>query len=123
MNEKEFARKLRPWLEKSAEQVGQIQATRLRSARLRALDAVREPERLLGLVPVSAGMAQTIRYSIVQRTLLWLPLVALLTTLAFQSTLGEPDPGEIDAQLLTQELPPDAYLDQDFRTWLAKPQG
>jgi len=37
--------------------------------------------------------------------------------------MRESDPGEIDAQLLTQELPPDAYLDQDFRTWLAQPHG
>jgi hypothetical protein len=33
------------------------------------------------------------------------------------------DAGDIDAQLLTQELPPDAFLDQDFRSWLAKPHG
>jgi hypothetical protein len=30
------------------------------------------------------------------------------------------DPGAIDAQLLTQELPPDAFIDQDFRSWLGK---
>ena len=99
-----------------------MQAVRLKAARLRALDAVREPERLFGLVSVSAGTAQTLRYSIFQQGLLWLPLVALLATLAFQS-MRESDPGEIDAQLLTQELPPDAYLDQDFRTWLAQPHG
>jgi hypothetical protein len=117
MNEKEFAAKLKPWLERSAAQVGEMQATRLKAARLRALDACREPVRLLGLVPVSAGTAQTIRYSIVQRTLLWVPVVALLATLAIQST-HEADLGELDAQLLAQELPPDAFLDQDFRAWL-----
>ena len=41
---------------------------------------------------------------------------------AFQS-LQESDPGEIDAQLLTQELPPDAFIDQDFRAWLGKSRG
>jgi len=49
-------------------------------------------------------------------------MLALLATLAFQS-LRESDPGAIDAQLLTQELPPDAFLDQDFRAWLDQPQG
>lgn len=122
MNEKEFAERLRPWLARTESQVGEIQATRLRAARLRALEAVREPVRLFGLVTVTASTAQTIRYSIVQRSLLWLPMAALLATLAFQS-MRQTEPGAIDAQLLTQELPPGAFLDQDFRAWLDQPQG
>ena len=86
------------------------------------LDAVREPVRLFGLFTVTASTAQTIRYSIVQRSLLWLPMAVLLATLAFQTTRAT-DPGAIDAQLLTQELPPDAFLDQDFQAWLDQPQG
>ena len=34
--------------------------------------------------------------------------------------MNETDPGEIDAQLLTQELPPQAFIDEDFRSWLGK---
>ncbi len=120
MKEQEFIDRLRPWLARAEAGVGEMQAVRLKSARLRALDAVGEPVRLFGLVTVRAGTAQTLRYSVLQQGLLWLPLVALLATLAFQS-MRESDPGEIDAQLLTQELPPDAYLDQDFRAWLAQP--
>ena len=122
MNEKEFAGKLKPWLDRSATAVGEMQATRLKSARLRALDAYREPVRVFGLVPVSAGMVQTLKYGVVQRALLFLPLALLLGFLAFQSA-QEMDVGELDAQLLTQELPPDAFLDQDFRSWLGKPHG
>jgi hypothetical protein len=62
------------------------------------------------------------RYSVMQRALLVLPIAAFLAFLAFQSA-QEPDLGDLDAQLLTQELPPDAFLDQDFRSWLNKPQG
>jgi hypothetical protein len=124
MNEREFAAKLKPWLDRTAAGVGEIQATRLRAARLRALDAYREPVRLFGLVPVAPGTAQTLHYTVFQRTLLWLPLVALLATLAYQSTaLREPDIGDLDAQLLSQELPPDAYLDKDFRAWLDGSHG
>ena len=83
MNEKEFASKLKPWLDRSAAQVGEMQATKLKSARLRALDAYREPVRLLGLVPVAAGTAQTIQYGIVQRALLWLPIAALRSSQGF----------------------------------------
>jgi Protein of unknown function (DUF3619) len=121
MNENEFASKLKPWLERSAQSLGEIQETRLKSARLRALDAYREPVRLFGLITVADGTAQTIRYSLVQRALLFLPIAALLAALAMQS-VQESDVGDLDAQLLTQELPPDAYLDQDFRTWLSKQQ-
>ena len=122
MNEKEFASKLKPWLERSAAEVGALQATRLKSARLRAMDAYREPVRLFGLVAVNAGTAQTIQYTVVQRALLFLPIAALIAVLAVKSA-DDMDPGDLDAQLLTQELPPDAFLDQDFRSWLGKPQG
>jgi len=123
MNEKEFADKLKPWLERSAASVGEIRSVKLRAARLRALDAYREPEKLLGLVTVSSATAQTIRYGIVQRALLFVPLIALLAVLTMRSVNDEIDIGDLDAQLLTQELPPDAFLDQDFRSWLGKPQG
>jgi hypothetical protein len=99
-----------------------MQATRLLAARLRALDAYREPVRLLGLVSVSSGTAQELQYTVFQRAIMWLPLVALLGWLAVQS-MSEPDLSDLDAQLLTQELPPDAFLDQDFRSWLGKPRG
>lgn len=122
MNENDFGSKLKPWLDRGAASIGEIQATRLKAARLRAMDAYREPVRLLGVVTVAAGTAQTIQYSIVQRALLFVPLLALLAALAIKSA-DEMDLGELDAQLLTQELPPDAFLDQDFRSWLNKPQG
>ena len=124
MNEKEFAQKLKPWLDRTAAGIGELQATRLKAARLRALDAYREPVRLLGVVTVSAGTAQELQYTVFQRALMWLPLVALLAVLGTQSlSIREPDLGDLDAQLLTQELPPDAFLDQDFRSWLDKPHG
>lgn len=122
MNEKEFGEKLKPWLDRAASGVGEMQATRLKSARLRALDAYQEPARIFGVVTVSGGTAQFIRYSILQRALLFLPVLLLLAFLAVQS-MQEPDLGELDAQLLTQELPPDAFLDQDFRSWLGKSRG
>lgn len=122
MNENEFGAKMKPWLDRTAAGIGEMQATRLKAARLRAMDAYREPVRLLGLVTVSAGTAQALRYSVVQRSLLWLPLAILIAVLAVRSA-SEPDVADIDVQLLTQELPPDAFLDQDFRTWLGKSQG
>ena len=123
MNEKEFASKLKPWLERAASGVGDLQATRLKAARLRALDAYREPVRVLGLVSVSGGTLQHLHYSVVQRSLLWLPLVLFIGWLGVMSANPEPDWGELDTQLLTQELPPDAFLDQEVRAWLGSSQG
>jgi hypothetical protein len=122
MKEQEFGTRLKPWLDRAAADVGEMQATRLRSARLRAMDRFREPVRLLGLVTVGAGTADTIRYSVVQRALLILPLLALIAALTVQS-VGETDLGELDAQLLTGELPPQAFIDQDLRSWLGKPRN
>ena len=123
MNEKEFAGKLKPWLERTASGVGEMQATRLKAARLRAMEAYREPVRLLGLVTVDAGTAQALQYTVFQRAVMWLPVVALVVFLGTQAMNDQPDLGDLDAQLLTQELPPDAFLDQDFRSWLSKPHG
>ena len=123
MNEKEFADKVKPWLERAAGGVGEMQATRLKSARLRALDAYREPVSILGLVTVSGGTLQQLHYSVVQRSLLWLPIVVLIAALAMMSAAPDTDLGELDVQLLTQELPPDAFLDQEFRSWLGSPRS
>jgi hypothetical protein len=123
MNEKDFGAKIRPWLERSADQTGELRATRLKAARLRALDAYREPVRLLGLVTVGAGTAQTLKYGVLQQLLLWLPLVVLVATLAAKVLNPEVDIGELDAQLLTGELPIDAFLDKDFDAWLKSASG
>ena len=124
MNEKDFAEKLKPWLERSAASVGEMQAVKLKAARLRALDAWREPVRLFGFIPMTTARAQAIHYGVVQRALLFLPIALLIAFLAVQSLDDDADNiGDIDALLLGQELPPDAFLDQEFRSWLAKPRG
>jgi hypothetical protein len=123
MNEKDFSERLRPWLDRSAAEVGEMQATRLKSARLRALDAYREPVRLFGLITVNGALARTLKSSVIQQALLWLPIVVLLATLAAKSLAPEVDIGELDAQLLTGELPIDAFLDKDFDEWLRKESG
>jgi hypothetical protein len=123
MNEKEFAGKLKPWLERGAASVGEMQAVKLKAARLRALDAWREPVRLFGFIPMTSARAQAIHYGVVQRALLFLPIALLVAFLAIQSLDDDGDVGDLDAQLLGQELPPDAFLDQEFRSWLGKPRG
>jgi hypothetical protein len=69
---------------------------------------------------VNGGVLENARYTLLQRALMIIPLVALVAVLTVQSIDTDADLGEIDAQLLTQELPPDAYIDQEFRSWLGK---
>jgi hypothetical protein len=47
----------------------------------------------------------------------------LVATLAAKALNPEVDIGELDAQLLTGELPIDAFLDKDFDSWLKSASG
>jgi hypothetical protein len=116
MIDKDFNSKLAGFLKQGEGNVGEINAIKLKSARLRAMEAYREPVRLLGLVTIP-GPTATLKYSFVQRPLLLLPVAILIAVLA-SANLRQPDPGELDAQLLTGELPIEAFLDKDFSSWL-----
>jgi hypothetical protein len=116
MNEKDFNSKIAGFLKQGESRIGEINEVKLRSARLRAMEAYREPVRVLGLVTIP-GPATTLKYSFIQRPLLLLPVVILIAVLA-SANLRQADPGELDAQLLTGELPIEAFLDKDFSSWL-----
>ena len=96
--------------------IGEINEVRLRSARLRAMETYREPVRLLGLVTIP-GPSATLKYSFIQRPLLLLPVAVLIAVLV-SANFRQGDNGELDAQLLTGELPIEAFLDKDFSSWL-----
>ena len=119
MNEKDFGAKLRPWLDRSAAETGDLQSTRLRAARLRALDAYREPVRILGLVTVGAGTVQTLKYGVLQQLLLWLPLVLLIATLAAKALNPEVDIGELDAQSRMRSWKRSCWMGCIFGYWRA----
>lgn len=101
-------------------------AERLRAARERALEA-RKPERAaqaaheavafggaLGRIGGLGGLSL--------RVLLPLAVVAagLFGIYSWQQEQRAADVEEIDARLLTDELPLDAYLDKGFEAWLRK---
>jgi hypothetical protein len=46
--------------------------------------------------------------------------VAFATTYAWQQTQRAAEVEELDAQLLSSDLPIDAYLDQGFAAWLKR---
>lgn len=117
MNEKEFSEKLRPWLDRSAQNVGELQATRLRAARLRAMDAYREP-RYLSLLP-SGLAARAAAHPVAFRALLLaLPALIVAAVFASRAFLAPQELGELDAQILASEVPLETLLDKDFGEWL-----
>jgi len=116
MNEKDFNSKLASYLKRGESAIGEINEVRLRSARLRAMEAYREPVRLLGFVTMP-GPTAMLKYSFIQRPLLLLPVAVLIAVLA-TANLRQNDLGDLDAQLLTGELPIEAFLDKDFSSWL-----
>lgn len=121
MNERDLARRIVGGLSASAHGVDASVVERLRGARERAL-AVQRPARPYG------GWSQRLR----SLRMGWLRAPALRTAVAvlavlavfvagdYWSTLSRIDERqEIDAALLMDDLPIDAYLDPEFKAWLS----
>ncbi len=125
MNEKDFSKNLKPYLDASAAALSPAQASRLADARQKALAAYREPVRVLGLVTVS-GRVRDPAY-LARQPLLWLTILVLAAAVWFaQPATTEDlydDAGAIDAKLLTGELPIDAFLDKDFAEWVKEKEA
>jgi hypothetical protein len=128
-DELKFANKIRQALNESARldgPRGAAIAERLRAARERALASqrtAREP----ALASVRAGAASLVGgfggvggFSL--RVLLPTALLVagLVSIYSWQQEQRAADVEELDAQLLTDDLPIDAYLDKGFEAWLKK---
>jgi hypothetical protein len=121
MNEQLFASKICQVLDRATHVEPSI-AERLRAARERALE-VRRPERVPAL-----AWADNVLGGFGGQGGLWLSLVlpALLVVLSvagiytWQQNQRLVEIEEIDAELLTDDLPIDAYLDRGFEAWLKK---
>ena len=121
MNEQLFANKVCQVLDRGT-RVAPATAERLRAARERALDA-RRLERAPALawadnVLGSLGGPSGVWLRLVLPTLFVVLSVAAIYTWQQNQRLAETE--EIDAELLTDDLPIDAYLDRGFEAWLKK---
>jgi len=125
MNEQQFANKIRQVLNQGTRLETRI-LERLRQGRERALE-MRKPERepALGWARVSTdgvigrfgGLGGFSFRLLLPMTLLVFGLVAIYS---WQQDQRAADVEELDAQLLTDDLPMDAYLDRGFEAWLKK---
>lgn len=120
MNERQFGNKVRQVLNRGLVGVESATAERLRAARARALErqcpapspATAWADNVLGRIGGWGGAAWRIL----------LPVAVLALALAagqyWHQNRRIAEIEEIDAQLLTDDLPIDAYLDHGFQNWL-----
>jgi hypothetical protein len=117
MIEKDFGQKAAQFLTASTQAVEPRHLQRLQAARFAALDAL--PNQLASIETSKTGQA-VLGLSWLQRGLIFIPLLVLVVVLA-SANLGKDanaEIGDLDAALLTGELPIDAFLDEDFDAWL-----
>lgn len=129
MNEIKFAHKIRQALNEGSRLDGKFGAhiiERLRAAREQAL-AHRKPERepalawarstAVGVIGGFGGFGGFSLRALLPTALLVAGLIAIYS---WQQDQRAADVEELDALLLTGDLPIDAYLDRGFETWLKK---
>jgi len=119
MNEKDFGQIAAGYLNASAKDLDRHVANRLAAARQQALAALPATVSVAALATAGAGGLQ-IGLGWKHAALIAGPVLALLIALAGINMSRDPnaDIGEIDAALLTGELPIDAFLDKDFDAWV-----
>ena len=129
-DDKNFPKKLTAYLDIGAAEIKAGTAYRLQNARAAALarvagsDGVRAPEsRLAHAFAGSGGSASSGGRSLWTSARLWLGIAIIVAAVfgyqQWQVYQQVNDIVELDAQLLSSDLPIDAYLDQGFRNWLA----
>jgi len=123
-SENEFARRIVEHLDKGADDLEPATRERLLAARKVALGRFRErPAPLFGLAWAGDAIARISghRFYSVRNLIAMTLLLIGLTGLAIWSGLGSSNElADIDAGLITDELPINAYLDKGFDSWLKR---
>jgi hypothetical protein len=119
--EKDFAQKITRTLNWGLTRIEDDKLVRIRAGRQKALAAYREPVTIMGLVTISGHTLDMSNW--VKRPLFWLPILAIVAAVSVYTLSGGDDisddaGGELDAQILTGELPINAFLDKDFGSWV-----
>ncbi|MFM9913064.1 MAG: DUF3619 family protein [Methylophilaceae bacterium] len=115
--EENIARKIVALLDESAQDLDAATLSRLATSRKQAVAALGQPQSVLQ--PAFAGWHQLQQLS-EHGQRFWLLVIMLLAALAamFGSHWSTQRNIDTDSQLLAAELPPEAYADKEFVTWL-----
>jgi Protein of unknown function (DUF3619) len=117
LNEIEIGKKIARHLNVATNQMSQSTTDKLKAARMQALEAYSHQP---ATQPVAALAGAGSLFGSNRRALLWIPMATLLLALGglvyWQTLRTEID--DVDAQLLSDELPIHALTSQEFETWL-----
>ncbi len=125
MNEQELAEQIVRRLDQGLGNLKQGTLYQLQSARQSALDQYREaPQPVFGLAwagEIAFRVSHSRHFTARNLLLPGLLLLTLIGVAYWQMAIIQPnDIAEIDASLLTGDLPINAYLDRDFEAWLKR---
>ncbi len=124
MNEQELASKIVHRLEAGLGTMKQGTAYQLQSARQAALDRYREaPQPVFGLAwagDIAFRVSNNRHFNARNLVALALLVLSLIGVTYWQIVVQANDIAEIDASLLTDDLPINAYLDNNFEAWLKR---
>lgn len=124
MNEQELAQKIVRRLDAGLGNIKQGTAYQLQSARQAALDRYREaPQPVFGLAwagEVAFRVSHNRFFNVRNMVAMALLVLSLMGVTYWQMVVQSNDIAEIDASLLTDDLPFNAYLDNNFEAWLKR---
>jgi hypothetical protein len=119
--EEDLARRIVQQLDHGLERIEPATRGRLHAARTAALAAYRErPAPVAGLVWAGAAVRFVQDSDLRQLVALGALVLALAGFAYWQSAVPSNELVDIDAALLTSELPVNAYLDSGFDSWLKR---
>jgi len=124
MNEQELARQIVQHLDRGLGQIKQGTLYQLQSARKTALDGYHEVPHPAH-VPAWAGdvafrLSHSRHFNLRNMVAAGLLVLSMIGVTYWQTAMQVSDNSEIDASLLSDELPIDAYLDSGFEAWLKR---
>ena len=124
MNEQELAGRIVRHLNAGLGTIKQGTSYQLQSARQAALDRYREaPQPVFGLAwagDVAFRISHSRHFNAHNMLALGLLVLSLLGITYWQLVIQANDIAEIDVSLLTDDLPINAYLDNNFEAWLKR---
>ncbi len=124
MNEQEQAKKIIRHLDQGLGHIKQGTLYRLQSARMAALERHRPaPQPVFGLAwagDAAFGLSHSRHFNARNVLALGLLLLSLTGVTYWQLATQSGDIADIDASLLTSDLPINAYLDSGFEAWLKR---
>jgi hypothetical protein len=124
MNEQELAKQIVQHLDQGLEQIKQGSLYKLQSARMAALSHYRETPRSVfapaWATNVAFNVSQSRHFNLRNLLAAGLLLLGMIGITYWQVAMQGDDLAEIDANLLSGELPINAYLDSGFEAWLKR---